>query len=189
MDYQKPYFCELRRDAVDFCFIMPVSEIEFRNALSRFASGVSVVTTRDSQGRFFGITVSAFCSVSLSPPLVLICIEKETASHYAFQESGAFIVNVLKNSQVDLSERFAAPAPDKFEDVAHTPGIAGIPRLHSTLASIECSISGVHEGGDHSVFIGSVESSSVDDGEPLLYFRGRYNSLTDGPGAGDLIPV
>ena len=91
---------------------MPVSEIEFRNALSRFASGVSVVTTRDRSGRFFGITVSAFCSVSLLPPLVLICIEKITASHFAFAESGAFVVNVLEHSQVDLSERFAAPAPD-----------------------------------------------------------------------------
>ncbi len=163
---------------------MPVSEIEFRSALSRFASGVSVVTTKDSKGRYYGITVSAFCSVSLSPPLVLICIEKETASHYAFGESGAFIVNVLKHSQMTLSERFAAPAPDKFENVAHTSGIAGIPCLDGALANIECRIIAVHDGGDHSVIVASVESSTVDEGEPLLYFRGRYTSQADGPDAG-----
>ncbi len=163
---------------------MPVSEIEFRNALSRFASGVSVVTTKDGLGRFYGITVSAFCSVSLAPPLVLICIEKETASHYAFAESGAFIVNVLKYSQVELSERFAAPAPDKFENVAHTYGISEIPRLDGALANIECRITSIYDGGDHSVIVGSVESSEVDDGEPLLYFRGRYASPKDDLEAG-----
>lgn len=158
---------------------MPISENEFRNALSRFASGVSVVTTSDSQGRFYGITVSAFCSVSLNPPLVLICIEKSTASHYAFRESRAFIVNVLEHSQISLSERFAAPAPDKFENVAYTPGILGIPSLDGVLANIDCRISEIYEGGDHSVIIGAVESTRVSSGGPLLYFRGRYGSLAE----------
>ena len=158
---------------------MAISEIEFRNALSRFASGVSVVTTRDDQGKFFGITVSAFCSVSLNPPLVLICIEKSTASHYAFKESGAFIVNILHYSQMDLSERFAAPASDKFENVDHRPGIDGIPCLEGTLANIECRISEIYEGGDHSVIIGAVETASVASGDPLLYFRGRYGTLIE----------
>ena len=158
---------------------MPISETEFRNALSRFASGVSVVTTSDSNGRFYGITVSAFCSVSLNPPLVLICIEKSTASHYAFRESRAFIVNVLEHAQMDLSERFAAPAPDKFENVPYEPGISGIPCLNGALANIECLVSEIYEGGDHSVIIGSVESARVSGGEPLLYFRGRYGSLAE----------
>jgi flavin reductase (DIM6/NTAB) family NADH-FMN oxidoreductase RutF len=161
---------------------VPISETEFRNALSRFASGVSVVTTSDSQGRFYGITVSAFCSVSLNPPLVLICIEKSTASHYAFRESRAFIVNVLQHSQVGLSERFSAPAPDKFENVAFQPGILGIPCLDGALANIECQISEIYEGGDHSVIIGSVQSARVSGGEPLLYFRGRDGSLAEDPG-------
>jgi flavin reductase (DIM6/NTAB) family NADH-FMN oxidoreductase RutF len=156
---------------------MPVSEVEFRNALSRFASGVSVVTTRDHAGRFYGITVSAFCSVSLFPPLVLICIEKSTASHFAFIESGAYVVNVLKSTQATLSERFAAPAPDKFEDIACYPGIEGIPVLTESLASIECRLAGVHDSGDHSIFVGEVENSTVGEGDPLLYFRGRYDTL------------
>ncbi len=158
---------------------MPISEIEFRNALSRFASGVSVVTTRDGEGRNYGITVSAFCSVSLDPPLVLVCIEKTTASHFAFRESRAFIVNVLQHSQLDLSERFAAPAPDKFENVGYSPGILGIPRLSGSLANIDCLITEIHEGGDHSVIIGSVESAAVFEGDPLLYFRGRYATLAE----------
>ena len=86
---------------------MPISPDDFRSALSRFASGVTVVTTKDAAGRMHGITVSAFSSVSLEPPLVLICIEKETGSHYAFGESGLFAVNVLSASQAGLSERFA----------------------------------------------------------------------------------
>jgi flavin reductase (DIM6/NTAB) family NADH-FMN oxidoreductase RutF len=156
---------------------VPISETEFRNALSRFASGVSVVTTSDNQGRFYGITVSAFCSVSLEPPLVLICIEKSTASHFAIRESQAFIVNVLQHSQIAISQRFAEPVPDKFENVAYRPGISGIPCLEGSLANIECWISEIYEAGDHSVIVGSVESASVAGGDPLLYFRGRYGSL------------
>jgi flavin reductase (DIM6/NTAB) family NADH-FMN oxidoreductase RutF len=157
---------------------MPVSESEFRDALSRFASGVSVVTTRDAAGRCHGITVSAFCSVSLEPPLVLICIEKATASHYAFHESRAFIVNVLDASQQALSEQFAAPAADKFGDREFEPGIEGIPRLKTALASIECRVSAAHDGGDHTIFVGLVEAVKARDGGPLLYFRSEYSNAT-----------
>ena len=157
---------------------MPVSEFEFRSALSRFASGVSVVTTKDSGGNLHGITVSAFCSVSLTPPLVLICIEKVTASHSAFKESNAFVVNVLSESQMHLSERFAAPSEDKFGDVEFRAGIENIPVLNDTLASLECRLKHTFEGGDHSIFIGEVENVIVSDGEPLLYFQGNYRKVS-----------
>lgn len=157
---------------------MSVSEGEFRDALSRFASGVSVVTTRDASGRSHGITVSAFCSVSLNPPLVLICIEKATASHYAFHESSAFIVNVLDATQQDISEQFAAPAADKFADREFDSGIEEIPRLIAALASIECRIVNAHDGGDHTIFVGSVESVSTRVGKPLIYFSHEYGSST-----------
>jgi flavin reductase (DIM6/NTAB) family NADH-FMN oxidoreductase RutF len=126
-DNQKPHFCQYPVDKVDFSLIMSVSEEEFRQALSRFASGVSVVTTRGADGKPHGITVSAFCSVSLVPPQVLICIEKVTASHPAFIESGAYVVNVLRRSQVGLSERFAAPALDKFGDIVSHAGSRAFP--------------------------------------------------------------
>lgn len=158
---------------------MPVSQDEFKSALSRFASGVSVVTTKDAAGRFHGITVSAFCSVSLDPPLVLICIEKVTASHDAFEESAIFVVNVLNESQASLSERFAAPAEDKFTDIDFRPGIDGVPVLKDALASLECRLTFAYHGGDHSIFVGQVEEVFLSTGKPLVYFRGSYGTVSD----------
>ncbi|MBK8466503.1 MAG: flavin reductase family protein [Chloracidobacterium sp.] len=156
---------------------MPISQDDFRNALSRFASGVTVVSTKDAAGKLHGITVSAFCSVSLDPPMVLICIEKSTVSHYAFEESGVFVVNILRDSQADASERFAAPFEDKFEDVEFYPGIEGIPVLKDALASLECRLTFSYHGGDHSIFVGQVENVTVRDGDPLVYFRGAYGTI------------
>jgi flavin reductase ActVB len=158
---------------------MPVSQDDFRNALSRFASGVTIVSTRDSSGKFHGITVSAFCSVSLEPPMVLICIEKETASHYAFEESEVFVVNILKGHHSSASERFAAPFPDKFQDGEFRPGIEGVPVLNDALASLECRLTFAYHGGDHSIFVGQVENVTIADGDPLVYFRGRYTAIPD----------
>jgi flavin reductase (DIM6/NTAB) family NADH-FMN oxidoreductase RutF len=158
---------------------MPVSPDEFREALSRFASGVSVVTTCGSDGKPHGMTVSAFCSVSLIPPRVLICIEKITASHTAFAESGAYVVNVLHRSQMPLSERFANPAEDKFSDITFHAGIEGIPVLDNALANIECRITHTFDGGDHTIFLGSVENVNCHDGDPLIYYRSEYRGLDD----------
>ncbi len=156
---------------------MPVSELEFRNALSCFASGVSIVTTIDASGSLHGLTVSAFCSVSLSPPLVLVCVEKITASHFAFQESNAFVVNILDESQAYLSEHFATPFADKFREVKYRPGIKGIPVIDDTLASLECRIQQAFDGGDHSIFVGQVENAAVKNGKPLLYFQSEYRTV------------
>jgi flavin reductase (DIM6/NTAB) family NADH-FMN oxidoreductase RutF len=156
---------------------MPISPDDFRTALSRFASGVTVVTTKDSAGRIYGITVSAFCSVSLEPPLVLICIEKVTGSHRALSESGMFVVNVLDQAQVDLSEKFASPSSDKFEDVDMSLNIDGIPVLSGCLANLECKVWQTYEGGDHTIFVGEVDELSVGDGDPLLYFRSDYRKI------------
>ena len=118
-----------------FLLTMPITQDEFRSALSRFASGVTVVTTKDAAGNIYGITVSAFCSVSLDPPLVLICIEKATGSHFAFQESGVFNVNILSKDQADLSERFASQIPDKFDCAEISLNIDGVPLLTGCLGS------------------------------------------------------
>jgi flavin reductase (DIM6/NTAB) family NADH-FMN oxidoreductase RutF len=156
---------------------MPVSQDEFKDALSRFASGVTVVATKDARGKLHGITVSAFCSVSLEPPMVLICIEKATGSHHAFEESGVFVVNVLSASQSSTSERFAAPFEDKFKDAEFYPGLEGIPVLKGALASLECRLTFSYHGGDHSIFVGQVENVIVHDGDPLIYFRGEYGTI------------
>ena len=164
---------------LDFSLTMPVSPDDFRNALSRFASGVTVVSTKDAEGKLHGITVSSFCSVSLQPPMVLICIEKITTSHHAFEESGVFIVNILNDDQSWLSEKFADPLRDKFDGVDFRSGLDGVPILNDALASLECRITFSYHGGDHSIFVGQVENVSLADGEPLLYFQGRYGTFTD----------
>jgi len=156
---------------------MPVSQDKFRNALSRFASGVTVVSTKDAAGKLHGITVSAFCSVSLDPPMVLICIEKSTVSHYAFEESGAYVVNILGATQSAASEKFAAPYMDKFEDIEFYLGIDGVPILKDALASLECRLTFSYHGGDHSIFVGQVENVTIRDGDPLIYFRGEYGTI------------
>ncbi len=166
-------------DKID-CFLdMPVTPDEFRNTLSRFASGVTVVSTRDAGGKLHGITVSAFCSVSLEPPMVLICIEKVTASHYAFEESGVFVVNILNGSQADTAEKFASPFMDKFGDVDFRPGIDGVPILKDALASLECRLTFSYHGGDHSIFVGQVENVTVNKGAPLIYFEGQYGTISE----------
>jgi flavin reductase (DIM6/NTAB) family NADH-FMN oxidoreductase RutF len=160
---------------------MPISNDEFRSALGNFASGVTVVTTTDAAGKMHGITVSAFCSVSLEPPLVLICIEKTTASHYAFEESEIFVVNILSEAQADVSEQFAAPHPDKFDGVAFEIGRLGAPVLSHALVNLECRLRHSLNGGDHSIFVGEVDSVRLNDGQPLLYFRGDYRKLAARP--------
>ena len=156
---------------------MPVSEDDFRNALSRFPSGVTVVTTRDAAGQPHGITVSAFCSVSLAPPMVLICIEKATASHASFGETGVFVVNVLHESQQYESEHFATPLEEKFADVEFHDGIAGVPVLKNALANIECRLKHAYDGGDHTIFVGEVENVIIGDGQPLVYFHHAYTGV------------
>lgn len=156
---------------------MPVTSDEFRAALGRFASGVTVVTTKDSKGEFHGITVSSFCSVSLEPPMVLICIEKTAGSHPALEESNTFIVNILPEGAASTSELFASLRDDKFDEVEYTEGIDGVPVLANSLATLECRVKFSYHGGDHSIFVGDVESTGASDGRPLIYFQGGYHHL------------
>src|SRR5688500_11771191 len=153
---------------------MAISNDEFRAALSRFASGVTVVTTKDLKGGLHGITVSAFCSLSLDPPLVLVCIEKSAGSHDALAESKAFVVNILSSMQGDISEQFASLLADKFQNVSVRSGINDIPVIEGSVASLECSLRQVCDGGDHTIFVGLVENVSVADGDPLIYARSSY---------------
>jgi flavin reductase (DIM6/NTAB) family NADH-FMN oxidoreductase RutF len=158
---------------------MPVTPDEFRAALSRFPSGITVVTSIDRSGAFHGITVSAFCSVSLWPPLVLVCIEKTTGSHDALEASGLFVVNILAAGQDELSERFSLPASDKFDGVSFQRGLGGVPVLDDALVNLECRLQNAFDGGDHTIFVGEVDSVSVRDGNPLVYFHGSYQDLAD----------
>jgi flavin reductase (DIM6/NTAB) family NADH-FMN oxidoreductase RutF len=153
---------------------------DFRAALSRFPSGITVVTSRGSAGELHGITVSAFCSVSLDPPLILVCIEKTTGSHEAIKETKIFAVNILAAGQDDLSERFSLPSSDKFNGVPLRTGSSGVFLLADALVVLECRLKNVYDGGDHSIFVGEVEEVEIRDGNPLVYFHGLYRDLLDG---------
>jgi flavin reductase (DIM6/NTAB) family NADH-FMN oxidoreductase RutF len=151
--------------------------------LRSFAAGVTVVTTRDREGRPSGLTASAFTSVSLDPPLVLVCVDHTATAHPDLRDRGWFAVNVLRREQEALSRRFAVSGGDKFRGVPCHEGRTGLPLLDGALATLECRIVDTHEAGDHTIFIGQVESASVEDGRPLVHFYGDYHSLTSESGA------
>ncbi len=156
---------------------MAISKDEFRAALSRFPSGVTIVTARDRHGKFYGITVSAFASVSLSPPMILVCIDKETGSHYALSDSDRFVVNILAEGQEELSNRFASPLEDKFSGVDYRVGSDAVPVLADAAVALECRLAHRHEGGDHTIFVGEIERAEIRDEKPLVYWHGNYRKL------------
>lgn len=156
-----------------------ISKDEFRHALGRFASGVTVITSKDAEGNLHGITVSAFCSVSLEPPLILICIDKNTGSHHALTETDSFVVNILREDQQHISDRFASFLHSKFETLEYHAGIDDLPVLEDALANLECRLVNSHPNGDHTIFVGQIEHATVHDGEPLVYWHGNYRKLKD----------
>lgn len=155
---------------------MPVDDAQFKLAMSHFASGVTVVTT-EHEGRPYGMTVAAFSSLSLHPPLVLICIEKSVKTHDAIAAAGKFGVNILASTQADLSNRFASRVEDKFAGIAVSRGELGVPLLDGAITALECRLSSQLPGGDHTIFVGEVEGIRVAEGAPLVYFRSGYREI------------
>lgn len=155
---------------------MPVDSAEFRRALGSFSSAVTVVTANDGGDRW-GITVTSFCSLSLDPPLVLICIDRRARMHDPLRRASSFAVNFLAADQEHVSRRFASHQDDPFRDLPTTPGKLGAPVIEGCLAGVECTIVEMLPGGDHTIFVGQVEATWCGEGLPLLYFRGRYGHL------------
>lgn len=155
---------------------MPIDEFRFRQALGHFASGVTVVTT-EHEGKLYGMTVSSFASLSLKPPLVLICVDKSVNTHTAISASGRFAVNILEQSQEHLSRRFATSEDNKFIGVAWHTGQLGLPVLEGVLTVIECHVRDTVPGGDHTIFVGEVMDAEINQGSPLLYYRRGYHEL------------
>jgi flavin reductase (DIM6/NTAB) family NADH-FMN oxidoreductase RutF len=164
------------------CYKDPVlGADEFRQVLGHLPTGVTVVTTVDELGQPTGLTASAVASVSLHPPLVLVCVSQKAQSYPAMAAAGKFAVNVLALGQEPLSRRFATTAPgiEKFKDVGYRSGKLGLPILDGALASFECTVVHAYPGGDHTIFVGQVEAGAPGGNthEPLLYYRGRYRRL------------
>jgi len=156
---------------------MPVDPADFRRALGQFAAGVTVVTTRDGQGRSLGLTVTAFASVSLEPPLVLICVDHRSEAHIGFRNPGLFGVSILAEGQEDLSRRFAAGGPAKFKGLELAKGTTGVPLIPGAIAHLECRVAATHDAGDHTIYVGEVLAVEVRPGRPLLYHDRDYRRL------------
>jgi flavin reductase (DIM6/NTAB) family NADH-FMN oxidoreductase RutF len=149
-----------------------------RDALGCFATGVTVVTCLKPDGEPAGITVNSFTSVSLDPPLLLVCLHKMAASAEALTAASHFAVNVLQNEQQPASITFSTRVEDRFGKTPWSCGEAGAPILLDSLGVFECERHAVHDGGDHHILIGRVVKATFDAGlDPLLYFRGRYRRL------------
>ncbi|MBI2212759.1 MAG: flavin reductase family protein [Acidobacteria bacterium] len=145
----------------------------FKQAMSRWASGVTVVTAQ-YDGVRHGMTVSSFASVSLDPPLVMVCIGKAAPTHDTIRKGERFVVNVLAETQEEISIRFATKHEDRFEGVALRTGQLGVPIIEGCLAAIECRLHETLPGGDHTIFVGEVVRADVADGSPLIYFQGGH---------------
>jgi flavin reductase (DIM6/NTAB) family NADH-FMN oxidoreductase RutF len=158
---------------------MPIDKNELRRVMGHYATGVTVITTFSKEGKLHGLTANAVSSLSLEPPLLVVCVDKKAESYPCFEESGVFTVNILADDQEDLSRRFAVSGGEKFEGVAYRRGGNGAPILHGVLAHLECKVHAAYEGGDHTIYVGLIEEAETRDAKPLLFYRGGYRALGD----------
>lgn len=157
---------------------MAVTKEQFRRWLASFAAGVTVVTTRSADGRPYGLTATAFTSVSLEPPLVLVCVDKKSESHPHFLASRVFAVNFLAEGQEHYARHFAVSGGEKFRDIPFAFGVGGAPLLQERLGFVECRAEEIVEAGDHTILIGRVVAGdAAEEKRPLLYFRGSYYGI------------
>ncbi len=154
-----------------------ITDVEFRQALGAFATGITVATTLDKDGQPHGLTVNSFNSVSLDPPLVLWSLNKQSHQLGIFTESSFYGISILADDQMEISNRFAAMIEDRFKDVSWQKGQTGAPLLDGALATFDCKVEQIVEGGDHVILIGRVLSVAKREGAPLLYHEGAYKSL------------
>lgn len=157
---------------------MDIDQRSFRRALSQFATGVAVITARSEEGNVIGMTVSSFNSLSLDPPLILFSIDRRANSMNAMLAAPGYAVNILARQQEELSNQFARALGDKWNNVEYEIGHAQAPLIDGALAHFECDAYAHHDGGDHIIFVGRVvRFRASEDGDPLVFFRGKYHSL------------
>ena len=156
----------------------PIDAASFRYVLGRFPSGVTVVTVRGADGRDYGMTVSAFASVSLDPPLVLVCIGDDATIAGEVAAAGHMAVSILAEDQEQIARRFAERDSDRFAGTEISRGLKGLALIDGAVAQLECAIVARHRGGDHTIIVGEVLAArAVEDGHPLVHQRGEYRRL------------
>jgi flavin reductase (DIM6/NTAB) family NADH-FMN oxidoreductase RutF len=143
-----------------------------------FPTGVTVVATRGTGDAPVGLTVNSLTSLSLDPPLLLVCIDREASCHDRLVGAGSFAVSILATDQIDVARRFAQdPSEVRFDGVAWRPGATGDPLVEGCTAWVSCTLESVHRGGDHSILVGRVAASGVGEGEALTFYRGEFGSV------------
>jgi flavin reductase (DIM6/NTAB) family NADH-FMN oxidoreductase RutF len=155
---------------------MGVDPDEYKDSLRKFASGVGLVTVA-TNGQMHGMTVSSFASLSLDPPLVVVCLENGSRTRAMVLESRAFSMNILAAHQADVARSFAAAGRKTFNGLAFHPGRNGAPLLDDAIAWIECDVREIVNGGDHDIVVGEVMRCTAKEGSPLLYFDRHYHSF------------
>ena len=159
-----------------------ISTQDFKQAMARLAGAVSIITTCDEQGQPWGFTASAFCSLSLEPPLVLFCLSEDADCYQAFVRARFFAINLLSEQQRDLAQLFAHKGQAKYHETTFAQGKLNLPLLPGTLVALECSRLNAYSGGDHSIFTGLVEYGELTEVNlaacPLLYYSHTYGSFT-----------
>lgn len=161
---------------------MAISGDQFKGAMSRWASGVAIVTT-SAGAKPYGMTVSDFSGASLSPPLVTVCAARESQTTRMIAEGRCFAINILAEGQSALSNRFASKqhADQRFEGLVTSEAKTGAPLLPGCAANLDCSLVATYEAGDHVIYLGQVEDVRLADSEPLVYHRGRYGRFASDP--------
>ena len=149
----------------------------FRECMGRFPSGVVIATTVDKEGKRWGFTASAFSSLSLDPPLILVCLDLRAESHPVFISANKFAVNILRPEHEKVAMRFASKGGDKFSGGEFKAGKLGMPILPNALVSLECNMNAKYEMGDHTILVGLIEHSVVQDGSAMTYLGGKFYKL------------
>jgi flavin reductase (DIM6/NTAB) family NADH-FMN oxidoreductase RutF len=156
---------------------VPVGADQFRHTMSHLASGVTIVTARDAAGKAWGMTASAVTSLSLEPPMLLVCIDRGAAIHDLLASTDAFGINVLEEGQADVARRFAERDRHGYDDHSGERSPGGLPLVPGALAHLDVVRTAVYHGGDHAIITGTVVWGAAQDGRPLCYFRSAYRGL------------
>ena len=156
---------------------MPFDSQLQRKIMGQFATGVTVASTC-VDGETWGMTANAVTSLSLDPPLVLVAVARESQTHEKFKTAGCFALNILNDSQQEISDRFAFVGPKDFSGLDFKTAETGAPILKDSLGWVDCQLTEIVSGGDHDIFVGQIVAGEVGAGQPLLFYSGKYGGLT-----------
>lgn len=158
---------------------MAIEVQELRRVMGHFATGVTVITTKDKDGAPQGLTANAFMSLSLNPPLVIISVDKGATCYNCFATGNGYTVNFLSENQEEVSKRFATKGIDKFAGLGWREGENGAAIIDGALGHVECRITQAYDGGDHTIVVGEILNAAANGERPLLFFKGKYQKLPE----------